>query len=220
MSQLTGTRQEAKVKYRDRYYEKYSTYTKSKNDVLFDYDAAERWARGIDWHYRRLLPERRDAAILECACGRGGMLSYLGKLGHTKIEGIDASTEQVEIARQVCPRVEQGNALELLAKRQPGTCDLILALDFIEHLTKGEVLAFLELSDAALTARGRVILQTPTRFSAPRPATSIFPTRRVSVPRVSRPSCGCLGLARWAWWNSARRQWARKVWPDTPRGKW
>ncbi len=152
--------------YRTRVYQYYVSRYLSLAKTYYTYDEKfyENWARVAMGRIRRLLPERKDAAICEVACGHGGLLYALKRLGYTNMVGIDISAEQVELARKIWPNVILGDAVEFLQNR-PGTFDLIVAFDFLEHFRKEEVFRTLDVFYAALREGGRVILTTPNAES-------------------------------------------------------
>ena len=90
----------------------------------------------------------------------GRLLHFFHLRGYGRLAGVDISPEQIALARQVTPDVTQGDVLTYL-ESHPGQYDLITALDLIEHLSKDEVLRFLDGCFGALRSGGRVILQTP-----------------------------------------------------------
>ena len=94
----------------------------------------------------------------------GGLLHFLLALGYTDVRGVDISPDQVALARQVTPNVEQADVLAWLEGKKE-CFDLIVALDLIEHFHKDEVLRFLDLCFAALRPGGKLILQTPNADS-------------------------------------------------------
>jgi len=116
------------------------------------------------WWWHRLGPVLadlpRDARILELGCGAGHLLGLLGEHGFTRVEGIDLSAEQVElaVARGIPARV--GDARKLLASHD-GDYAAILAFDFIEHFDRGELLELATAIWRALAPGGRLLLQTP-----------------------------------------------------------
>ncbi len=107
------------------------------------------------------LPRQRDAHILEVGCGSGQFCYFLQREGYTRFQGIDASAPMLEVCRRMgITDVRQGDALEYL-EAHPGELDAIVANDFVEHLTKAEVLEFLGRARAALRPGGRLIMKTP-----------------------------------------------------------
>jgi len=157
--------------YRNRIYQSYVTrYLARSTTARYAYDEKfyEDWTQVTIGRLRKLLPERKDAAICEVACGHGGLLYGLKKLGYTNMTGVDISAEQIELARRIWPNVILGDAIEFL-RSHSDTFDLIVALDFLEHFRKEEVLPILDVFYAALRPGGRVILSTPNAES-PLPA--------------------------------------------------
>lgn len=149
--------------YRTRIYERYASRFQSA-PATFDRDAARRWGRAYRHYLRGWLPARRDARILDVACGGGKLLQFFLDAGYGDVHGVDVSPEQVALARQVTPNVIQADVLEYLGS-QPGAFDLITGLDIVEHFRKEEVLRFLDLCFAALKPGGRLVLQTPNADS-------------------------------------------------------
>lgn len=147
--------------YRDKIYQKYSTVFQGKNASLtFDAAFADAQAEVFEKRFGLHLPADKNAAIVDLACGGGNFLYFLKKRGYTNLTGVDLSPQQVTLARQVIPQVEEGDVIAFLEK-SPGRLDLITAFDLIEHLTKDEVLSFLEKAYIALKPGGKLILQTP-----------------------------------------------------------
>lgn len=152
-----------KPDYRARIYERYASNFQSAPQ-FFDVTAARRWGKAYRHYLRGWLPERRDARILDVACGGGRLLQFYLDAGYTEVHGVDVSPEQVALARQVTPNVTQVSALDYLAEH-PGRFDLISGLDIVEHFRKDEVLHFLDQCFGALKPAGRLVLQTPNAES-------------------------------------------------------
>ena len=87
-------------------------------------------------------------------------MCFLRDRNYKNLTGIDISPEQIGISKQVIDDVIEMDALDFL-KGSKNKYDLIIALDFIEHLDKNEVLDFLNSCYQALTSEGYIILQTP-----------------------------------------------------------
>ncbi len=144
----------------------YTGYSVHFQDASRDFDpqSAARWGKAYGWYFRGWLPQNKEAAIVDLGCG-GGKLLYLFKLyGYTNIKGVDISPDQVELAKQVWPNIEQADVLHWL-KDKKECLDLITALDLIEHFRKTEALVFLDLCYHSLKPGGRLILQTPNADS-------------------------------------------------------
>lgn len=121
-------------------------------------------ARVFSYHFREWLPVDRAAPILDVACGAGAFLNALQHLGYTHASGVDRSPEQVSIAKNAGSHAVEGNLFNLLGERHAEFA-LITGLDIIEHLSKDEALAFLDLCLRALRPGGRFILRTPNGAS-------------------------------------------------------
>jgi len=117
-----------------------------------------------DWCRAKILPQIRNvdpsAKILELGCGPGIFLNFLKNEGFLNAEGIDISTEQVQIAVKNEVKAQVSNVFEFL-KEQPEKFQLIFALDFIEHFTKEELRQLIPFIFNALQPGGWFILQTP-----------------------------------------------------------
>ncbi len=110
------------------------------------------------------LPADRGSAIADLGCGSGALLACLKELGYSDLKGVDASLEQVELARRQVPEVVHGDLFDFLGE-ETASLDLVTGFDVIEHLSKDEVLAFLDGCHRALRPGGRLILQTPNAES-------------------------------------------------------
>jgi SAM-dependent methyltransferase len=101
----------------------------------------------------------RDGPVLEVGCGSGNLLLYLVTEGFTNVRGIDISPEQVQLAAERGLDVEVADVFDFLP-RAPKV-QLVLAIDFIEHFEKYEVLELLRLFYDVLEHDGWLIIQTP-----------------------------------------------------------
>lgn len=153
------------MNYREKIYSRYATHFQ---DAKGDFDAlsAGRWAVPYQSYFKGWLPADKKSAVLEVACGGGRMLSALKSWGYSEVEGVDLSPEQVALSRQaISPeRVHHADVLIFL-EGKANTYDLIIGLDLVEHLTKGECIRFLDACRLALRPGGRLILQTPNADS-------------------------------------------------------
>lgn len=149
--------------YRSRIYEKYATGFQNAS-TAFDFASATQWGKAYNYYFRGLLPAHKDAAIVDLACGWGRLLYFFTKRGYTHVNGVDISSEQVQIARQVIQDVYHENILDFLKKHE-NSFDLITGLDIIEHFNKNEVIDFFDLCYKSLKQGGRIIFQTPNADS-------------------------------------------------------
>lgn len=114
-----------------------------------------------DRMYGKYMPQDKSALIGDIASGAGQFLKYCKNLGYVNYVGVELSKGQVEYARTVVgiDHVIFEDGLEYLGK-MPGMFDLIVANDFIEHLTKARGVEFVSLVMRALRPGGRIILKT------------------------------------------------------------
>jgi len=151
---------EGKKDYRTRLYDVYvSTHFRHIRDISLT--ALEKQARTFRHYYGPLLPRDKNARILDVGCGYGAFLYFLKTEGYRNIEGVDISQEQIDTAKKLgLDNVVCEDALSFLQAR-PETYDCIVAIDFLEHFSKEEVLDILHAIFQALKPGGRLIIQTP-----------------------------------------------------------
>lgn len=143
--------------YRTRLYENYLTLGGAPRlDEMY----YRNWARVARGHFRGLLPEDRQAEILDVGCGHGTLLYTLKSMGYGNIHGVDCSEDQVREARRIHAGVDRADALDHLESRRE-RFDTIIAIDLLEHFTREEGLEFLESCRKALRPGGRLLLQLP-----------------------------------------------------------
>lgn len=110
-----------------------------------------------------LLPADRETKIVDLGCGSGFLVAYLQRAGFRHAIGIDSSKEQADYAAANGLPVRHGDAIEFV--KTSGPFGTIIATDFIEHLTKDEIVDFLMAARGALEPWGKVILSTPNASS-------------------------------------------------------
>lgn len=145
----------------------YNTYVSTHFGHIRDLspEGLEKQARAFRHYYGRLLPQDREARILEVGCGYGAFLYFLQKEGYRHVEGVDISPEQVEAAHKLgLNNVILADAVEYL-KGHLQTYDCIVAIDFLEHFSKQEVFDLLEAIYNSLKPGGVFIMQSPNAES-------------------------------------------------------
>lgn len=144
----------------------YARYTQDHNPdfMVFDKTRYENSAATLLSRIRPWLPESKDAACLDVACGTGILLYIFQSTGYRHITGVDISPQQINAARQVCEDVHLMDALEYL-KAHPGEFDFITAFNILEHYEKDELLNIVEALYQALRPGGRLVVEMPNAES-------------------------------------------------------
>jgi 2-polyprenyl-3-methyl-5-hydroxy-6-metoxy-1,4-benzoquinol methylase len=111
-------------------------------------------------YFASLFPADRSARIADIGCGNGSFLYFLKTLGYTSACGVDRSPEQIELAQRYgIEGAVEGDAISFLSSN-PAAFDCVATIDVLEHIERGETLAFLRATLAALRPGGRLILRT------------------------------------------------------------
>jgi 2-polyprenyl-3-methyl-5-hydroxy-6-metoxy-1,4-benzoquinol methylase len=111
------------------------------------------------------LPANRKAAILDVGCGQGQLIRLIERDGFANVSGIDLSAEQVALARKLgTERVVERDLFELAAA-EPGTYDVVIAIDVVEHFDRADVQRAFQAFSDLLKPGGRFILRTPNGVS-------------------------------------------------------
>jgi len=96
--------------------------------------------------------------VLDVGCSSGYLARPLVERGCTVV-GIEYDEAAAEIAREVCERVLVGDVETMQLPFEPGSFDVVLCGDLIEHLREPE--RFLERVRPFLAPDGRLVLSTP-----------------------------------------------------------
>jgi len=111
---------------------------------------------------RQHFPKNSDASILDLGCGHGAFVHFIREGGYRNVSGVDASIEQVADAKRLgVAGVTQGDMLDELRVLESESIDVIIAFDVIEHLSKEELLPFVDHVHRALRPGGVWIIHTP-----------------------------------------------------------
>ena len=147
------------MNYRERCYQTYVstkwqyTHSLTKKEYNLFSKVSEKRFKGI-------VPEDKDAKIIDAACGTGHFLYFLQKEGYTNTLGIDLSEEQLEMAAKMgVENLQKADLFEYLPQH-PQNFDMIAANDIIEHLKKDEVLKLLDLIYQSLKPGGQALIAT------------------------------------------------------------
>jgi 2-polyprenyl-3-methyl-5-hydroxy-6-metoxy-1,4-benzoquinol methylase len=111
---------------------------------------------------RRHFPADRQAHILDLGCGHGALVHFLHQAGYENVLAVDASPEQVDLAKRLgIPGIRQGDLGETLRGLPSGSQDVVVAFDVLEHHTKPDILKFTGQARRVLKPGGCFILHTP-----------------------------------------------------------
>jgi SAM-dependent methyltransferase len=146
----------SRINHREVLYETYVSRFKGKNRPSA---AATQWL----WRLRGWLPEK-TAPLLEVGCGQGQLLAALRAAGYHDTLGVDATSEQIDGAVPGAGPIICVDAQTFL-EHEGRVFDTVIAIDFLEHLSKEEAIDFLRLVHT--TTSRQLILQVPN-VAAPR----------------------------------------------------
>jgi len=146
--------------FRKTFYDRYrSTFkdAEARDDDWSD-EAFRRWC---EHKYLPLLQGvPRELPLLELGCGSGRLLEFFQRQGFLNVQGMDISKEQIEQAKMRRLNVEVADVFEFLGSKE-NLYGAIVAVDFVEHFTKEELLRLVPAIYRALREGGVFILQTP-----------------------------------------------------------
>ena len=145
--------------YRSIFYSKYQSQFKRRAREHFDYSFTDQ--KLIPLIEPWLSQSDRAGACLDLGCGDGSLLHALHSLGFEKLYGVDASGEQIELAKQVTPQVSVGDLFEYLAGFEDEFFEVVTLFDVIEHLTKEEIVRCVGLIRQKLRKGGLWICHLP-----------------------------------------------------------
>jgi len=144
--------------YRDRLYSNYfkDRYSEStiKKKLAIDLYHLEK-------EILPLLPQNKDAVVLDLGCGHGNFMLLLMQKGFTNVHGIDISLDQIRKANELgLKNAVHGDILNFLTTNSE-KFDIILGIDIIEHLKKGELTGLMNQIYSALKPEGIAVFRTP-----------------------------------------------------------
>ena len=122
----------------------------------------EQWNLLINTH--KLLPEDKNAKILEAGCGMGRFLLKLKELGYYNQKGIDINSDFIQISQKENLNVEKEDIIRFLEKTEE-TFDVIYCFDLAEHLPKEKQPYFFKLINTHLNNNGFAVIRVPNALS-------------------------------------------------------
>lgn len=110
---------------------------------------------------RRWLPADGKQPVGELACGHGSFLHWLQTQRFTALAGVDASAEQIQLARQTGAAADQDDVNRWLSRQPPNHFAALVGIDLVEHLPRDDFMELLRAAHAALVPGGSLILRLP-----------------------------------------------------------
>lgn len=110
-------------------------------------------------NYLHFVPKDKNINILAVGCGPGYFVNLLREEGYQNILGIDSFAEKIAYAKKRNLNCKVAHGFDYL-KEHPGTFDFIFGEQEINHLTKEEIVQFLELAHSALKEGGTLIIHS------------------------------------------------------------
>ena len=115
--------------------------------------------------YRRYMPKKKDAKILEIGCGVGFALEAFIKMGYEDVYGIDISQSQIgECAKHNLPAEMVEDTEEFLGTRE-NTYDLITINHVFEHIPVDNQISFISAMYNALAPGGELVCVVPNALN-------------------------------------------------------
>jgi SAM-dependent methyltransferase len=136
--------------------EPFDSFWEAPENVQKGFDSFGKFYRN---NYLKHLPENRDAKILVISCGYGYFVHLLKSVGYTAVSGIDSDPEKVRVATEKGLNCTVGNAFPFLGNPR-GSYDVIIAEQEINHLTKEEIIIFLNLCRKSLVKGGALLVHS------------------------------------------------------------
>lgn len=142
----------------------YRNYVQNHTHGLYGAETLDDIRQNIPaWRYYfgRLLPQSRDAIVLDIGCGKGSFVWFLQQEGFAGASGIDVSEEQIAYGQTLGIRNIQCADLKTYLASKKDTYDCIIARDVMEHFSRQEIFDILALVRSALKPGGSFIMQSP-----------------------------------------------------------
>lgn len=136
--------------------EPFDSFWEAPHDIESGYS---RFGRFYAHNYLRHLPENPEARILVVSCGPGYFVNLLVERGYHEVLGIDSMPEKIAHAekRGLPCRVARAFGFLQTSKER---FDAIVCEQELNHLTKSEILAFLDLCRMKLAPGGTLIVHS------------------------------------------------------------
>jgi nucleoside-diphosphate-sugar epimerase/2-polyprenyl-3-methyl-5-hydroxy-6-metoxy-1,4-benzoquinol methylase len=136
--------------------EPFDTFWEAPEDIERGYGKFETFYRQ---NYLKFVPKDKKIRSLVISCGAGYFLELMRKEGFTNFFGIDSDSGKIDHAKKRGLNCEAMNAFPYL-QQNSDPFDFIFAEQEINHLTKSEILEFLELCHNNLKDGGSLIIHS------------------------------------------------------------
>jgi nucleoside-diphosphate-sugar epimerase/SAM-dependent methyltransferase len=108
-------------------------------------------------NYLARVPQDRSARILVVSCGPGYFVHMLAERGYVNVLGIDSFPSKIDVAKRHGLNCRTAEAFRFLEESRD-SFDLIFCEQELNHLTKDEMVDFLNLCRSRLSDGGRIIV--------------------------------------------------------------
>ncbi|MEM7127362.1 MAG: class I SAM-dependent methyltransferase [Chloroflexota bacterium] len=144
---LSSTRLSARM-------EQFDSFWEGPEDIEKGYETFGRFYRE---NYLPYLSKRRDSRILSISCGPGYFVNVLKEVGYSDVLGIDSEYKKVKYAVDRGLNCLVANAVEFLDGSRVAF-DAIVCEQELNHLTKEEMVQFLQLCHSKLSVGGTLLV--------------------------------------------------------------
>lgn len=134
-----------------------------RGDIKSVADLEKNISPAIEMNYGRLLPENKDATILDIGCGWGYFLHYLKGKGYSRIEGIDSDhhARRLDFIRSnITPSVSGTKSVTDYLKTRRGAYDLVVLQQVIYYFRREELLDIMKSIYDSIKPGGTLIVET------------------------------------------------------------
>jgi len=108
-------------------------------------------------NYLEHVPFDKSARIIAVSCGPGYFINMLNKAGYTNSLGIDSRKSQIDWCKKNGLNCEQQRGFEYISSLDDNSVDAIFCEQELNHLTKDEIILWLDLCLKKLKSGGRLI---------------------------------------------------------------
>lgn len=112
-------------------------------------------------NYPGIIPEKKEARILDIGFGFGTFMVYMKKSGFRDIHGVEYCKAQVENAKKMGFEVQAISDLAHYLRNNSGKFDFIHASNVAEHLPKYDLIETFDLLTGALKKSGKLLIVVP-----------------------------------------------------------